>query len=134
MLNKAIVSRVSRAIAKSRASSFVARFGRAKFLSQRLFNPFGCKPFGLAAIFLFLAVNIPSPVQAAELQEILKRGYLIVGVKDHLRPLAFTDGQGQLEGFEIDLAHYLAAELLGNSEAIVLKPLTMMMLTWRSLG
>jgi polar amino acid transport system substrate-binding protein len=56
---------------------------------------------------------------AAELSEILKRGYLVVGVKDNLRPLGFRDRQG----FEIDLAHYIAAELLGDPEAVQFQPL-----------
>ncbi len=61
---------------------------------------------------------------AAELSEILKRGYLVVGVKDNLRPLGFRDRRGNLTGFEIDLAHYLAAELLGDPQAIQFQPLT----------
>ena len=60
---------------------------------------------------------------AAELSEILKRGYLVVGVKDNLRPLGFRDRQGNLEGFEIELAHYVATELLGNPQAIQFQPL-----------
>ncbi|NJR65773.1 MAG: transporter substrate-binding domain-containing protein [Leptolyngbyaceae cyanobacterium CRU_2_3] len=59
------------------------------------------------------------PAPAADLEAIVQRGYLVVGVKDNLRPLAFKGTQGQLEGLEIDLARHLAAELLGNSEAIV---------------
>ena len=61
---------------------------------------------------------------AAELSEILKRGYLVVGVKDDLRPLGFRDRQGNLTGFEIDLAHHLAAELLGDPQAVKFQPLT----------
>ena len=61
---------------------------------------------------------------AAELSEILKRGYLVVGVKDNLRPLGFRDRQGNLTGFEIDLAHYLAAQLLGDPQAVKFQPLT----------
>ncbi len=75
---------------------------------------------------LLLVGGTGLPVQtagAAELQEVSKRGHLVVGVKDNLRPLAFQDAQGKIEGFEIDLAHYLAQELLGDSEALVLLPL-----------
>jgi polar amino acid transport system substrate-binding protein len=66
-------------------------------------------------------------IHAAELSEIQDRGYLIVGVKDNLRPLGFTDeqpdGQHQLQGFEIDLARQLAADLLGDAQAVEFKPL-----------
>lgn len=75
---------------------------------------------------LILAANagiFAQTASAAELQEIIERGHLVVGVKDNLRPLAFRNAQGEIKGFEIDLAHYLAQELLGDSEALVLKPL-----------
>lgn len=64
-----------------------------------------------------------SSVQAAELSEIEDRGHLIVGVKDNLRPLGFKDSQNQLQGFEIDIARQLAADLLGDQQAVVFKPL-----------
>ncbi|MBF2051003.1 MAG: transporter substrate-binding domain-containing protein [Elainella sp. C42_A2020_010] len=61
-------------------------------------------------------------VQAAELDQIRDRGYLIVGVKDNLRPLGFQDSQNQLQGFEIDIARQLATELIGDQAEVVLKP------------
>lgn len=63
------------------------------------------------------------PSHAAELAEIEQRGYLIVGVKDNLRPLGFTNEAGELEGLEIDLAHWLAERILGDAEAVVFQPL-----------
>jgi len=60
------------------------------------------------------------PAIAADLDTIRERGALVVGVKDTLRPLGFRDASGQLQGFEIDLARRLAADLLGDPEAIVL--------------
>lgn len=61
---------------------------------------------------------------AAELAEIRARGKLIVAVKDNLRPLGFRDDGGRLQGFEIELARRLAAELLGDADAIVLVPIS----------
>lgn len=61
---------------------------------------------------------------AAELAEIRERGQLIVGVKDNLRPLGFRDAEGNLQGLEIDIARKLAAELLGDRNAIILQPVT----------
>jgi polar amino acid transport system substrate-binding protein len=63
-------------------------------------------------------------VFGAELSEIQKRGKLIVGVKDNLRPLGFRDENGELQGLEIDLARALAAELLGDANAVILKPIS----------
>jgi polar amino acid transport system substrate-binding protein len=59
---------------------------------------------------------------AAELKEIQERGYLMVAVKDNVRPLGFTDASGKLQGLEIDLARRLAAEILGKPDAVRLQP------------
>jgi polar amino acid transport system substrate-binding protein len=66
----------------------------------------------------------PPTVLSAELTEIQARGYLIVAVKDNLRPLGFRTASGELTGFEIDIARRLAADLLGDPAAVVLKPVS----------
>ncbi|MFB2937761.1 transporter substrate-binding domain-containing protein [Aerosakkonemataceae cyanobacterium BLCC-F154] len=75
-------------------------------------------------IFSFYLWQFAFVVNAAELKEIQQRGYLIVAVKDNLRPLSFRDAAGNLQGLEIDLAKRLAQEILGNSEAIKFVPVT----------
>lgn len=73
----------------------------------------------------WLVVSSVVPVQAAELAEILQRGRLQVAVKQNAPPLAFRDRPtGQLQGLEIDLAQQLAQELLGDSTALELLPVT----------
>ncbi len=62
------------------------------------------------------------PSSAAELKEITQRGYLVVAVKDNLRPLGFRDATGNLQGLEIDLAQRLAQDLLGKPDAVRLQP------------
>ena len=69
-----------------------------------------------------LGVNLAS--HAAELDDIEERGHIIVGVKDNVRPLGFRDDAGALVGFEIDLAHQLAEELLGSADAVELRSMT----------
>jgi len=64
------------------------------------------------------------PAVATELREIARRGQLIVAVKDNHRPLGFTDARGNLQGLEIDIARKLAEELLGDPNAVVLRPVT----------
>jgi polar amino acid transport system substrate-binding protein len=54
-------------------------------------------------------VAIASPSTWSDIQQ---RGYLIVAVKDNLRPLGFRDSSGSLQGWEIDLAQHLAEDLL----------------------
>lgn len=73
------------------------------------------------ALFSFLSV-LPTEIKAAELPEIEARGHLKVAVKDNLRPLGFEDPEGNLQGFEIDLARRLAAEILGDADAVKLEP------------
>lgn len=59
---------------------------------------------------------------AAELSDIQERGYLIVAVKDNVRPLGFRTDQGELAGFEIEIARQLAEDLLGDRNAVVFQP------------
>jgi polar amino acid transport system substrate-binding protein len=61
-------------------------------------------------------------VEAAELDEIQERGYLIVAVKDTVRPLGFRTETDELAGLEIDIARRIATELLGTPDALVLEP------------
>jgi polar amino acid transport system substrate-binding protein len=58
----------------------------------------------------------------ADLETIKARGYLIVAVKDNLRPLGFRDATGELQGFEIDIAKRLAKDLLGRETAVKFLP------------
>ncbi|GBF80138.1 transporter substrate-binding domain-containing protein [Aphanothece sacrum] len=70
---------------------------------------------------LLLSISIANS-WAADLPEIIRRGKLIVAVKNNTRPLGFSDDTQQLQGLEIDIARRLAQQLLGNPEAIILKP------------
>lgn len=76
---------------------------------------------GLAAGLLLGEPLVFQPAAAAELEQIEQRGYLIVAVKDNWRPLGFRDEAGELAGLEIDIAKALAAELLGDAEAVELR-------------
>jgi polar amino acid transport system substrate-binding protein len=62
------------------------------------------------------------PAIAADLPTIKKRGRIVIAVKDNSPPLGFRSSEGNLQGFEIDLAHQLAQELLGRSDAVEFKP------------
>jgi polar amino acid transport system substrate-binding protein len=77
----------------------------------------------LLGLAVLLSLTTPAPLQAADWPTIQARGYLKVGVKDNLRPLAFRDAQGNWQGLEIDLARRLAQELLGSEQALQLLPL-----------
>lgn len=64
------------------------------------------------------------PIFAADLETIKARGHVVVGVREHWRPLSFRNPQGELVGLEIDLAHQLAQTIFNTPEAVVLKPVT----------
>lgn len=62
-----------------------------------------------------------SPVFAADLATIQARGYLVVAVREHWRPLSFRDEAGELVGLEVDLARQLAQRIFDNPDALVLE-------------
>lgn len=90
--------------------------------SLRAFFSYGQLLISLLGFVALSAMILPI-ANAAELAQIKERGYLIVGVKDNLRPLGFRNEAGKLEGLEIDLARRIAHEILGDAEAISLQPL-----------
>ena len=79
----------------------------------------------LLLLVIIASLLIPiRPISGADLDEIIGRGKLIVGVKDNTRPLGFYGADRQLQGLEIDLAKRLAEELLGNVNAVTLEPIS----------
>ena len=81
----------------------------------------GC---ALWVLTCFSSVGNLEPAQAAPLAEIMRRGVLIVGIKDNLPPLGYRDAAGILQGYEIDLARRLAKTLFKSDSGLVLKPLS----------
>jgi polar amino acid transport system substrate-binding protein len=71
----------------------------------------------------FLLLGL-APSFSADLDTIIRRGKLIVAVKNNLPPLAFLDSQGNLQGLEIDIAKRLAQEILGSDSAIIFQPVS----------
>jgi polar amino acid transport system substrate-binding protein len=61
------------------------------------------------------------PIFAADLDTIQARGYLIVAVREHWRPLSFRNQAGELAGLEVDLARQLAQRIFDNPDALVLE-------------
>lgn len=104
-------------------------FSVSSILNRTTLNWIVCKlvslglSTGLVGTSLVLTFDNQSG-SAAELPVIKGRGYLIVAVKDNLRPLGFQASPGQLAGLEIDIARRLAQELLGRADALVLKPVS----------
>ena len=75
-------------------------------------------------LLLGMQVTVSPTAVSAELAEIEARERLIVAVKDNWYPLGYRDTAGNLQGFEIDVARRLALDLLGDAEAIELRPVS----------
>lgn len=53
-----------------------------------------------------------------QLLEIKNRGRLIVGVKYDSKPFGYVDKDGKLKGYDVELAHMIAKQLLGNEKKV----------------
>ena len=78
----------------------------------------------LLFVFCFVSLVLSGEGIAGTLQDVKKRGKLIVGVKTDYPPFGFLDKKGVNRGFDIDIAKALSKELLGNEEAIQFVPVT----------
>lgn len=61
-----------------------------------------------------------TPEPSSTAAKILSRGKLRVGVRQDAKPFGFVDNNGQLVGFDIDLAREFARHWLGNENALEL--------------
>jgi polar amino acid transport system substrate-binding protein len=59
---------------------------------------------------------------AGSLDDVKARGKLIVGVKNDYAPYGYLNDKGEIIGFEVELAKYVAKELLGSADKIELVP------------
>ena len=79
---------------------------------------------GCAVILLLGALTLlgAAQVHAGTLAEVRERGILIVGVREDFLPLGYLDANGKHTGFEVDLARYMARQLLGDEDKLRLVP------------
>jgi polar amino acid transport system substrate-binding protein len=84
-------------------------------------DPMKRRLLGLALLGTLLAAGL-TPARADELADVKARGKLIVGVKNDYPPFGYIDPAGHLVGFEVDLAKFVAKELLGSEDAIEFVP------------
>jgi ABC-type amino acid transport substrate-binding protein len=76
---------------------------------------------GMFRLLLGLALvlpAVPSSAQESLLDVVLKRDKLIVATYSTSPPLAYVDENGKLVGFEIDMAHEITKDLLGDPEKV----------------
>ncbi len=59
-----------------------------------------------------------------DFKAIKKRGHIIVGVRSDTRPFGYKDRNGNLKGFDIDLAREIAKHILTDPDAVEFVPVT----------
>ncbi|HTI80800.1 MAG TPA: transporter substrate-binding domain-containing protein [Acetobacteraceae bacterium] len=69
-------------------------------------------------VFALALLAVPVSAQESQLDVVLKRDKLIVGTYSTSPPLAYVDDKGELVGFEIDMAHQIAKDLLGDPNKV----------------
>lgn len=80
------------------------------------------KKIVLGSFTATLVAGLNASVLADTLDDIQERGVLTVGVKNDYPPYGYLDQNGEIVGFEVELAHYIADELLGSPDKIELVP------------
>lgn len=58
------------------------------------------------------------------MDKIIQRGKIVVGVKYDTKPFGFMNEKGFVEGFDVDLARYIAKSILGNENRVEFKQVT----------
>ncbi|MEZ4861976.1 MAG: transporter substrate-binding domain-containing protein [Caldilineaceae bacterium] len=61
---------------------------------------------------------------ASQLTAIAQRGKVLVGVRYDLAPFGFVNDQGEITGFDVDIAHELARRWMGDPDAVELVQVT----------
>ncbi len=69
-----------------------------------------------------LTLLVPAWAHAGTLKTAKERGTLIVGVRNDFPPLGYLDADGKHTGFEVDLARYMARQLLGDERKLRVTP------------
>jgi polar amino acid transport system substrate-binding protein len=74
-------------------------------------------PFLVIAMLICAAIA-PAKADDSLLDTVLKRDKIIVATYSTSPPLAYVDDNGELVGFEIDMAHQIAKDLLGDPKKV----------------
>ena len=90
------------------------------------------KKFGLTLIGIFIAlvlfylfVLMPERYEEKDLfDEIKTRGYIKIGVNIDSKPFCFINKKGEYEGYDVDLANYIANIILKNHSNVKFIPVT----------
>jgi polar amino acid transport system substrate-binding protein len=76
------------------------------------------RSYGLLLALLLGCAAASAQAEESLLDTVLKRDKIIVATYSTSPPLAYVDDAGKLVGFEIDMAHEIAKDLLGDPEKV----------------
>ncbi|MFA6148134.1 MAG: transporter substrate-binding domain-containing protein [bacterium] len=81
---------------------------------------------GMACLFAFLLAvpSVSGPASAGGLEDARSRGRLLVGVKTDSPPFGYMDRSGKPEGFDVDVARYLANAMFEEEGRLEAVPVT----------
>jgi polar amino acid transport system substrate-binding protein len=66
--------------------------------------------------------TLSGAARADELEMVKARGKIVVGIRNDYVPFGYLDSKGQLIGFEVDLAKFVAKDMFGSDTAIEFVP------------
>ena len=72
----------------------------------------------LLTMFLLIFTSCSKQKEQNTLDKIIKRDSLLVGVRYDIEPFGFIDEKGEIAGFDIDVAKYIAEKILGSEKKI----------------
>lgn len=83
------------------------------------------KVFLLLLLFSFVASGCTKKPKQADLYEsIIRKDKMVVGISFDSKPFGFKDSDGQIKGFEVDLAKEIAARMIGDKNKVLFKNVT----------
>lgn len=84
-----------------------------------------CSIIFLCLLGFYFFVQKPETYEQTDLyDEILKRDYINVGINTEAKPFGFVDKNGEIQGYDADLARYLAQYILHDPAKVRFTPVT----------
>ena len=74
--------------------------------------------------FYFFVLKPGNYTETDLYEEIMARGFIKVGIKTDSKPFGFVDQDGNYQGYDADLARYIAQYLLKNQNRVIFIPVT----------
>lgn len=102
-------------------SSFTDHFSKEKLLTERRMTfPNHRQLSGIDPVELTSTASNPDPIRAGQtrIERIKERGFIRIGFDPDKMPFAYYDSGKQLVGFDIEMAWYLADDLMVNIEFV----------------